>query len=495
MYSIRKTKTGSGATAVQVVSHVNRKVVVNHHCGSAHTDTEQKTLYDLAQAWITTQTERISLFPKEVHSIVPTTLQFRGVVHSFAYDFFQHIIQRLGLDSLNSPLLLDLALMRIIEPCSKLRSMTLLQRYFGINYAQRTVYRQLPKLVTKKEQVENIAVSCAQHILHEDLSFVLYDVTTLYFESFESDELRVPGFSKDSKSQQPQIVVGLLVTNNGLPLGYEVFRGNTFEGKTMLPILESFSTKHTVQTPTVVADSAMLSEKLMKELHEKNISYIVGARLANMKANVLECIHQDLPRTDGSLLRMNRSDDYLLCSFSSKRYRKDKREMEKQIAKAKSLVEKKEPGKRSKFVSPGATETYELNTDLIAKSTRLLGIKGYVTNLSRDIASDDDIIAHYHSLWHVEQAFRMTKSDLASRPIFHYKEDSVRAHMVVCFVGLLMGKYLEIVTKQSLHSIKDLIWEVTDARIVDTSTKEEFMLRSELSVEVQKIMKLLGLSY
>ena len=150
--------------------------------------------------------------------------------------------------------------MRLIEPASKLRSIALLSHYFGINYSQR-IYRNIPKLILHKSDVEHCAYNIALKKFREPFYFVLYDLTTLYFESFKSDELKIPGFSKDNKSQQPQIVIGLMVTQTGFPLSYQVFAGNTFEGKTMLPIVETFIATHKDTMPIVVADAAMLDKE------------------------------------------------------------------------------------------------------------------------------------------------------------------------------------------------------------------------------------------
>jgi transposase len=177
--------------------------------------------------------------------------------------------------------------MRLIEPASKRKTVELLSHYFGISYSQR-IYRNIPKLIKQQSMVEQYAYKIAVEKFKEPFYFVLYDVTTLYFETFQSDEFRIPGFSKDNKSQQPQIVVGLLVTQSGFPLVYEVFAGNTFEGKTMLPVIENFMKEHKEVKPIVVADAAMLSEERLTELRAKNISYIVGAQLANTNLDLVK---------------------------------------------------------------------------------------------------------------------------------------------------------------------------------------------------------------
>ncbi len=241
MTSIRKTQTGSGATAIQVVKYVNRKIVVLKHIGSAHSPDEIEALLEIAEHWITQNTPQSPLFSKSTRRTISLNhSEYTEVIHHFAYSVLSQIAVKIGLTELNNNILLDLAFMRLIEPTSKLRSIKLIQEYFSIRHPERSVYRALPKFKEFKTEAERIAVHCALSVLSSNLNFVLYDVTTLYFETFKADELRVPGFSKDNKSNQPQIVIGLLVTSNGFPLGYEVFRGNTFEGHTMLPVLKKF---------------------------------------------------------------------------------------------------------------------------------------------------------------------------------------------------------------------------------------------------------------
>lgn len=492
MPSIRKTKTSSGKTAVQVVRYENRKVVIVKHLGSAKTNEEIAALIESAEVWINANDPQPALFQvKEKRTLSLASAKYIGVSHSVAHEALKATADKIGFGALH-PLLLDLAYMRLIEPSSKLRSIELLKRYFGIEYAERTVYRTLPKLAEKKKEVEEIAVSWAKQGLSSDLSVVLYDVTTLYFETFESDDLRVPGFSKDNKSQQPQIVVGLLVNREGFPLGYEIFKGNTFEGKTMLPVLEEFAKAHNTSVPTVVADAAMISRENVKKLSEKGFSYIVGARLANASPKIIEKISAELGQKDGSAIRIETEHGSLVCGFSSKRYRKDKHEMDVQIVKAKALIAKGESGRRAKFVGKTSDGIYQLDEMLQKKTESLLGIKGYYTNIGENLLNNQEVISRYKDLWRVEAAFRMSKSDLAARPIFHYKADAVKAHMLICFTALVIGKYLEMTLCDSLRNIIDMIWEVTDAKIQDTASGEVVTLRSDLNADVKNILRRLG---
>jgi hypothetical protein len=202
----------------------------------------------MSQEWIAEHALQTSLFPEQRQKVLVVERgECIAVKHNFAYQFFMGCINDCNLKQLPA-LLLDLTIMRLIEPASKMRSVELLSRYFGIKYSQR-IYRNIPKLISHKDNIEQLAYNVASEKFKEQFYYVLYDVTTLYFESFKADELKVQGFSKDNKSQQPQIVIGLLVTQSGFPLSSNVFAGNTFEGKTMLPVVEEFMLKHPQTKP------------------------------------------------------------------------------------------------------------------------------------------------------------------------------------------------------------------------------------------------------
>lgn len=479
MPTIRKVKTASGATALQVVVYRNRKVVVLKHIGSAHSNDEISVLTEYAKSYIESKSGQLSIFPTNTDEILTIKhSQYLYSGHKFAREFLLSTAKECRLEWL-SPVVLDLVIMRIIEPTSKLRTLELIERYFHMHYGRRA-YRTFQKILKSKSDIERSALAVVKDIFSEEIYLVLYDVTTLYFETYRQDELRKTGYSKDDKSKQPQIVIGLLVTKSGFPLAHEVFSGNTFEGKTMLPILENFSKTHNVAMPTVVADAAMLSETALSELRSRNISYIVGARIANLSLEMIKKISEKLNMQDNTNIRLMSKHGEMICSFSKDRYRKDKREMEKQIEKAEKLISRNESGSRAKFVRKTKAQSVEMNKELIAKTTLLLGIKGYCTNITEDVLSNSDVIKYYHELWRVEQAFRMSKNDLASRPIFHHKQEAIKAHVLICFVALMLSKYLEIVSGLSIRKIRDLIWNVTDAYIRDNISGKIHILRSPL---------------
>jgi transposase len=334
-----------------------------------------------------------------------------------------------------------------------------------------------------KEKIQKEAIQIAQKDFQFDFSFVLYDVTTLYFESFKSDEFKRTGFSKDNKSNQPQIVIGLIVTREGFPVHYELFNGNTFEGNTFLPIVLDFKKKYEIQNMTVVADSAMTSKLNVNNLKENGINYIIGARLLNQKKEILNQIENSILKIHGDSIRI----DNLVIEYSQTRFLKDKREMEKQIEKAKTYENTKSTKiRKMKFLKNDQTK-YFLDQELIDKNYKLLGMKSYVTNLN---LSNTEIINYYHNLFKVEHAFRITKSDLEARPIYHHKKESIQNHILLCFMCLGMSVYLELKTKYSIKNIVHELKNITDVQMKSKITGKKLFIRKELSTKIQEIMNL-----
>lgn len=521
MFYVRTTKTASGAEAVQVVEYRYRKMIILKHFGSAHTKEDLASLKQIALRWIDQETAQQRLFAEEKKKtslpiVSIDKLRNLGFHHTFAYETLRNLLRLFNLSDARAELLLDLVLMRIIKPASKIESLRLLKELFGIQHERATLYRTIPAIVQLKPHVEERVIAFARQQFSFDFSIVFYDVTTLYFESFTEDEdtigekeeviakgLRKHGFGKEIKHGQPIIVIGLIVTKEGFPISYDVYEGNTFEGKTFIPIIKKFKDAYKVENLTVVADAAMISLDNIEKLKEHELSYIVGARIANLKHEEMNRVHgeligknqttEELQTIDGKSMRIKTEKGQLVCDFSLKRYQKDKREMEKQITKAEKKLQKNEGIKRTKFIkNKGKKKTEQiLNTDLITKTKLLLGIKGYYTNLFEkdEKITETDIITHYHDLWHVEKAFRIAKSDLAMRPIYHFKRQTIEAHVLICFMALILCKYMELKSGKSTKAILHLLTQVTDARILHTLTNEEIILRSELSTETEELVK------
>lgn len=485
---IRIIKTVSNAKAVQVVRYQNNKRIVLHHIGSAHSDEGLVDLKILAEEWIKDYNHQLSIFPDEnpnklLHLNHST---FIGVKYHFFYKIVRSIQEMIKLDDLPT-LLNDLVVIRIFEPASKLRSLELLEQFFGIRHIRKTYYKIAPNCINLKSLVEKKVVSFAENHYFFNYDLLFYDVTTLYFETFEEDDLRKNGFSKDNKSQQPQILIALMVSKVGFPVSYEIFSGNTFEGHTIIPVIKGFIERNGVKDFTVVADAAMISSENIKLLVQNKINYIVGARLGNLSTDFIDAIDKNLEREDGNSIRIKTENGYLICSYSSVRYRKDKYEMEKQIEKAKQVISKPSKTKKTKFTQTKG-QIIELNELLIKKTQKLLGIKGYYTDLEPSVADNKTIIERYHELYKIEQNFRISKNDLQTRPIFHFKEEPLKLHILICFMALVISKHIELQAGMSIRKFLDESKKVVDAEILNHVTNKTVTI---CALQNQKVTELI----
>lgn len=509
---IRTTKTSSGATAVQVVCYVKRKMKILSHIGSASDEEGLMRLKIMASNWIhsknndqlsfLSQLEGKSKEPLDVIKI--KKCQYLGFKYQLLYDTLWGLTVKLKFHLLpNSKILNDLVIARLVYPCSKVETFEFIANFFGINHSRRDFYRTLNDLLPLKDEVERKVIYAAKKYFDFSFNIVFYDLTTLYFESFETDEIRRIGFSKDNKASNPQIMIGLLVNNRGFPVSYQIFPGNKFEGNTIEPAILSLKKKYKIKQLTIVADSAMISEKNISLLKNNNLDYIVGARMANLPLETIQAISQDLKQEDDKTIRITiAGKDDLVCHFSQKRYIKDKRELEKQITRAEEILKtpsKAEIIKRAKFLVRSQRNDeknkekpkFELNQKLVIKAKLLLGIKGYFTSHKTQNTKNDnlEIVNKYKQLWNVERSFKISKSDLKTRPIFHNKEQAIKTHILICFMALTIAKYIEIKTEKSIKSVIKELKRVTDARIYDKINKREIIMRSEITQKTSEILE------
>ena len=496
MYKIRVVQTSSGASAVQVIRYENRKRIVFKHIGSAHTPDDLQALKNIAKNVIDEASKQLALFETKNTDkfIFLEQSEFLGIHYLFLYEALSSVCKQIGLDRIGNKFLLDLVIIRIAEPASKLRSIKLLEDYFGIHHRRQTYYKFINEWVDLKSSFEGVITAFAQKEYGFDYSLVFYDVTTLYFETFTADQLRDTGFSKDNKPKQPQVVVALMVTRDGFPIAYEVFNGSTFEGHTIIPVLESFIKKHQIKHFTVVADAAMISADNVKALVKSDIHYIVGARLGNLPVKLISKIDKELKREDGSLIRFKTNNGDLICSFSSLRYRKDEYEMKKQIERAKQTIAQPSKAKKLKFTKT-IGQNIALNETLIEKTKKLLGIKGYYTDLKQEVVPSKTIVDRYHELYKIEQAFRISKHDLKTRPIFHYKEPAVQLHLLICFMALAAAKHIELKSGKSIKSFVTAGKRVQDARMLNLITKKETKIRTKYDDQINHFIHKLKLPH
>lgn len=490
MLHIRVVKTKGNSRSVQVYRYQHSKRVIVKHIGSGTTDKEIFALEEMARVFIADYTKQLYLFedakPNQ-ETVLISQCEYIGIHYSYLYDVLRSIQHQIGYTLDADTLLNDFVLMRVFEPSSKLRSIELMDVYFGIKHRRQRFYESAPNWLLLKETIERRTLDFAKKQYGFNFSLLFYDVTTLYFETFTEDGLRKNGFSKDNKSQQPQIVVALMVTPEGFPISYEVFSGNTFEGHTLIPFITSFIKKHKVEAFTVVADAAMISNENVVALRTEKINYIVGARLGNISAEMLKTIDNKLHRTDGSVIRLKTDNGFLICSFSKKRFNKDKYEMNKQIDRAKLMLSQPSKVKKVKYIKSSQSKI-ALNEKLIEKTTKLLGVKGYYTDIEETVANNATIISRYHDLYKVEQAFRVSKNDLKTRPIFHFKEEPIQLHILICFMALAVSKHIEISSKLSIRAFLDHCKKITDARLLNKITKKELKMRTHVPNHLKEII-------
>lgn len=471
---------------MQVVLRRYHRTEIVKHIGTGNEEEEISRLKILARQFIKEKEKLTPLFPdteKEESGdlISAKNIDVPNYYHQFAYDYLSKFYCLNGFNEIKSEILKDLALIRVIEPVSKLRSLALLKEYFGKVYSPSTFYKNIGKLAEFKKQAEELAVFYAKKHLEFDFSIVFYDVTTLYFETFTDDKFRKYGFSKDNKSSQPQILVALVVNSDGYPIAADIFEGNKFEGHTIIPVVLTFQAQHKIKNLTVVADAAMLSRSNMEELTKNNLSYIAGARLSNVPSKILEQVSQKIAGKLGTYFKIKTDLGYLICDFSELRALKDRTDRKRQILRAQNQI--KDPGrfmKRSKYVKEITKSVYEMDEELIRKNELLDGIKGYYTNLEN--TDSKLIVSRYHDLWKIEKAFRIAKSDLLARPVFHRKKESIEAHILIVFLALCVAKSIELKTNFSIKNIKEKIWKVLDVEIKDRITGKSFIRRTPAPV-------------
>lgn len=344
---------------------------------------------------------------------------------------------------------------RLSYPSSKKATVEYLKSYFDEDLQLHKIYRYLDKLNdTKQSDIQRISVLHTMEVCNNTLGVLFYDVTTLYFETDNQDELRRTGFSKDGKHANPQIVLGLLVSQDGCPLAYSINKGNQYEGHTLLPTIKAFVKEYNLSDFIVVADSGMLNTNNITELEKEGYSYIIGARIKNTNAEITEWI-LSLDKDENichERILDEKTGQRLIVGYSENRAKKDGHNREKGIKRlekqySKGMFTKDKITKRgyNKFLNISADSiSVRIDYEKIKEDAKWDGLKGYLTNSDK---SNKEIIAAYHELYNVEQSFRIAKSKLEIRPMFHFNEKRIKAHISICFVALKVYKELNRLLK------------------------------------------------
>ena len=429
--------------SIQIARKINRSNKIVKTIGVAKTKREEELLILLAKTEIEQLQGMQRLFVEHDDLVVENFVN--GIANNHLQIVGSELIlgkiyKKIGFpDDGSCNYFRNLVLCRLVYPGSKLKTADYFKQHLSTNVSVYSIYRFLDELNAElKPTIEQTMFDYTRKLLKNKIGVVFYDMTTLYFEASEEDDYRIPGFSKDGKHQQPQIMIGLLVSNHGYPIGYQIFEGNTSETKTLIPVLEAFQKKFDIDKPIIVADAALLSQKNIDALQENHYEYILGGRLKNeteaIKTKVIE-----LGVEEGKPNELKSRNGRLIASYSHKRAFNDRKNREKGL---KRLEKKVRTGKLTKdqINNRGYNKYLKLSGEIditidyekYEADSVWDGLKGYVTNTH---LPRKEIIGQYSQLWQVEKAFRISKTDLRIRPIYHRLKNRIEAHICICFVA------------------------------------------------------------
>jgi transposase len=445
---VRRVKHSNGNTYIQVVDKSSGKYKVLQSFGSSSSDNGIALLENKATAWIKNRTGTLELDFSNTNELVETFFDSITELKRVGYDLLLGaIFNEIGFDQVKDDLFRDLVIARIAFPTSKLKTTEYLYRYKQVDWDEDQVYRYMDKLYnTQKELVQDISYNHTLKILDNVINVVFYDVTTLYFEIDNEDELRKTGFSKEGRHQNPQIVLGLLVSKNGYPLAYDIFEGNKFEGHTMLPVVDAFKQKYSLHNLVIIADSGLMSKANIEQLQAEGYEFILGARIKTEKDTIKQQI-LELGLASGESAVINKGELKLVITYSDKRAKKDKYNREKGIRKLEKNIRTGKLTKSdinnkgyNKFLKLEGEITVALDPEKLIEDSKWDGLKGYITNSQ---LNKDEIIENYRQLWQIEKAFRIAKSDIKIRPVYHRLPRRIEAHICISFAAYKVYKELE----------------------------------------------------
>lgn len=477
---VRKKKNQSGVVSIQIIDKGKGRYHVVKTIGSSDDATTIESLYHKGKKWISSYLGEQDIF--EVHDKAieerQVTEYLLSNIENILLNGTQLILNKVfkltGFDSIEDEIFRQLVIARLSQPMSKAATVEYLKSHFDEDAKLHRIYRYLDKLYnTQQEKIQQISIKHTQRILGGKIGLLFYDVTTLYFEADNGDELRETGFSKDGKHNQPQVVLGLLVSKDGYPLSYSIFNGSQYEGYTMLPVVEDFIQRYNLSDFIVVADSGLMSQKNIAFLETGNYKYIIGARIKNESNEIKKWI-LSLSKQDGAFYETSKSTSRLIVGYSENRAKKDRHNREKGVRRLEKAyrsgnITKENINKRgyNKFLELSNNVKVSINQDKIEQDEKWDGLKGYLTNTE---LSAKDVYEQYCGLWVIERAFRITKGTIEMRPMFHFTPKRIEAHVCICFVAYKVYKELERILKitninMSVDKILDIAKTITTIKI------------------------------
>ena len=411
----------------------------------------------------------------------------------------------------------NMVLGRIANPTSKRETVRFLEEDYGVQLKLDGVYSTMDRIDERAiDKIQTCSLNAATTLFPEKIDILFYDATTLYFESFTEDELRSKGFSKEHKFNETQILLSIFVTKKGIPIGYEVFPGATYEGHTLIKSLENLKNRFSIDNIVFVADSGMLNEENLSLLDGAGYKYIVGARIKNMEKIIKDQIldqasYQSLTFEEekylGKIIEITQNKKQkwsrnLVVTYSEKRAYKDEKDRAEAIAKLKKKLNGSGNIKSmigasgyKKFLKIEGESSVAIDLEKLELARVWDGLHGVITNIEDPNISE--IISHYRGLWQVEETFRVCKHDLKIRPIYHWNPERIRAHIAICFMALTCVRHLEyrvsLCEKISPERLKKALTSIYVTKLRHIQDKRLFAIPSKPSNDAKIIYKTMNL--
>ena len=535
---VRVKPKPNGKKSIQIVEsyrradQVSQKIV--RHVGQAITDREVEEMTRLAQSMINEmETEKQPCLPfldplkvlkgnrqkKESSDTVKIkNLREEQRIIDGIGDVFGKLYKDLKLDKLIggthkddqwNDILESCVLARIANPVSKRRSASLLEEDYGIKIPLEKIYRMMDHVADRESDIKQRIAQTTLSLFQEQVDVLFFDVTTLYFESIDTDKLRAFGFSKDCKFKEVQVVLALITTTKGLPITYKLFPGNTYEGGTLMEMVKDLQTQYAIKNILLVADRTMFNEENLSFMESLGIQYIVAAKLKtlskSLKSDILHADYKEEVIGDELhwLKEFEHQSRRLVVGYSAKRAGKDAADRQrlvdrlmKKVKGGKIKVKDLIPNYGSKKYISVENGSASINQEKIKADAEWDGLHGIITNATDKTASE--LLSRYRELWQIEEAFRISKHDLKMRPIFHWTENRIKAHIAICFLAFTLAKQAvyRIALQQepmSFEQIRNELLHAQSSVVIDLASQKKYMIPSHVTVNQKKLYQAFGL--
>lgn len=404
-------------------------------------------------------------------------------------------------------------------PSSKLRTFERQEEHGFSGIDLQHVYRSMDAMEPLGDEIQKQAFIAAQEASGKQVDCIFFDVTTLYFESVEQDEIKAFGYSKDQKHHQVQLVLALVVDANGLPIAFDVFEGNLAETKTLIPVLNGLRNRFSIKHITVVCDRGMASKTNVEALQASEFQYVIATKLRGMsrslKINDLSTyssLNQKTSDTEDevqvrTMPHPQYKDTLLIATYSPARAEKDKEDRDRLLEKLrKKLSGNESEGSVKKIVSNAGYKKFTdvkdgsavtIDEEAVKEDALWDGFHGIAVSNGSEM-SIHEALSRYRDLWRVEEAFRVAKCTLKTRPIFHWTPNRIKSHVLLCFMNLFIERFLELLLRKNQINltpdrIRYALGQIHTTFFDDGSEEAEGKMPSALTKDAEQIFRVLGL--